>query len=116
MQCYPCVSTMPARRLKQRVISLDQVIDYAADFFGVNVEDFFSKRRFPDLVRAKFITIDYLIRMNKYSLKGIGNALNKNHASIINARDQLPEMLKKYPEMEQQISDFNEWMHHKVYR
>lgn len=119
MQCYPCICSIPVkrkRRLKRRVVTLNQLVDFAADFFGVDVEDFIGERKFPELVSARHITINYLIKLKKYSLKAIGKSFNKDHTTIISARNGFKKRQNKYPEMEQQIIDFNEWMNHKIYQ
>jgi chromosomal replication initiation ATPase DnaA len=91
------------------------MIDFASDFFGIDSEDIKRKNREPDILRARFIIVDYLIRLKKYSLVCIGKAIQRNHASIINVKKRIGVFIKNNPDMEQDINEFNEWMSSKMY-
>lgn len=95
----------------EKKVTIEEIIVKAADFFGIHHEHLTAKNREFDIVHARFITINYLIKTERFSLASIGRNLGgRTHAAIINARNRLKLMAERNPKVAQDINDLNKWM------
>jgi chromosomal replication initiator protein len=94
---------------------MGDVVEYAADFYGMSVTRLIKKERTKELVYSRFVTIDYLVKLQTYSLVTIGKYFKRNHATIIHARDRIQELKDLYPEIVNEMKDFKEYMDSKVF-
>ncbi len=65
---------------------MDQVIDMVCKTMQVNVEDVFSSSRIRNVVDARRISMNILMREEGLSITSVAKFLNKNHATAIHHR------------------------------
>ena len=65
---------------------MDQVVDMVCKTMKVNVEDVFNSNRNRNVVDARRIVMNILIREEGLSLTSVAKFLNKNHATAIHHR------------------------------
>jgi chromosomal replication initiation ATPase DnaA len=60
-------------------------------------EEILSERKFPHLVHARILVMEYLVQDRHFSYPKTARILHRNHALIIRALKQIPDLLKYEP-------------------
>lgn len=93
-------------RLKKRKVTLNRIIEFVCDFYGVSEEEIINQNRKKDVVRARQVII-YLIRerLNK-SFPLIGRKLgNRDHTTIIYAYNKIRIGIRNSRELKEDIEN-----------
>ena len=88
-------------------IDKDVILETVSSYFNISIKDIFSSSRKQEIVSARQIAI-YLISQNlSIPLSAIGNFFNRDHTTIMNAKNKIENDLKINKKLKLQISDIN---------
>lgn len=88
-------------------IDKDAILETVSSYFNISIKDIFSSSRKQEIVSARQIAI-YLISQNlSIPLSAIGNFLNRDHTTIMHAKNKIENDLKINKKLKLQISDIN---------
>ncbi len=110
LQQAPADGRMAERVLKdlfpddrQQEVDCGLIMDATADYFGVTVEDFRSKSRTRHLTTGRQIAM-YLVReMTEMSLPEIGRAFDRDHTTVIHAKDKIADLMQERQKIYDQV-------------
>lgn len=81
-----------------------RVLGAVADAYGISVGDMRGPRRWMTFVNARHHAVSILLRIRPdLSLPLIGKLLNRDHTTIINARNRWPRVAGKFRRQEEAI-------------
>lgn len=63
----------------------DNIIDLICHFYDENIEDVKSKKRNMEYVNPRFISMFFIKKYTRFTLKKIGLLFNRHHTSVIHA-------------------------------
>lgn len=72
-----------------------RLVELVCQTFDVRKDDLFSKKREYHLIRARFALIWMLRTAHRYTLQSIGEYMDKDHSTIINAIQQFNNMIEQ---------------------
>ena len=88
-------------------IDKDAILETVSSYFNISIKDIFSSSRKQEIVSARQIAI-YLISQNlSIPLSAIGNFFNRDHTTIMHAKNKIENDLKINKKLKLQISDIN---------
>ncbi|MCA1713545.1 MAG: chromosomal replication initiator protein DnaA, partial [Actinobacteria bacterium] len=88
-----------------REINVTLIQDEVARFFDITVEDLCSTSRSRQLVTARQIAM-YLVReLTDLSLPRIGRAFNRDHTTVMHARDKITALMKERRAIYEQVQE-----------
>ena len=76
-----------------------------ADYYGVEISSFESKDRTKFISKARHVAIYLACEYSKKSVTEIGLDFNRDHASVIHARDKVKDELKTGSHLYSEIND-----------
>lgn len=85
-------------------LNFEDIVIAVAAFYEIPVEEIKGERRFAVTCLARRVIVYLGIKLLKRSLSSIGRDLNKDHTSILHARDRINEILLKDPILANEIS------------
>jgi chromosomal replication initiator protein len=78
-------------------VSVDYIQQLAAESFGVTIEDLASQKRTADIALARQVAMYVACEKMEGSLQVIGSAFQRDHATVIHARNKIEKMIKDDP-------------------
>lgn len=86
-RCKPCNRLPLVRRFKNKDNSkMELLFNSACTFLGINQEIIKGVDRHRDIVEPRHLTM-YALLLKGYSSVSIGKLFNRNHASVLHARE-----------------------------
>lgn len=79
---------------RQREITAEDICRIVYTFFNVSEEDFFSKKRSREIVQARQVSMYLCKKHTNLSLKSIGEALMRDHATVVHAIKTVSNLLE----------------------
>lgn len=79
---------------RQREITAEDICRIVYTFFNVTEEDFFSKKRSREIVQARQVSMYLCKKHTNLSLKSIGEALMRDHATVVHAIKTVSNLLE----------------------
>lgn len=86
-------------------ITPDDIITSVCSYYKVSREDLLGKNKRQEIVRARQICAYLMCDMLSLPLVNIGKLLNRDHATIIHARDKIAESIKLNDRVAQDVDD-----------
>lgn len=84
------------KKQTQRPITIIEIQKEVARFYGVNVSDIIGTRRTSEIIRARHVAMYLSQELTENSLPKIGDEFgNKDHSTVIHARDKIKKELNK---------------------
>ena len=88
--------------------SVDKIKKAVADYYNLTVDTLKSKKRKAEINKARQIAI-YLCTMNTdETVERIGLSFNRDHATVLHARDKIQEDLKNSEQIRQEIKEIKD--------
>lgn len=78
-----------------KTISIELIKKTVAEYFDIRLSDIMSDKRPKNIAEPRMIAMYLSRKLTKQSFPEIGEAFGKNHATIINAVNKVPELCKK---------------------
>jgi len=75
-----------------RTVSIESIQEVVADYFKVTVEDLIGSRRTRNLAVPRMFAMSLSRRLTRKSSTEVGEAFNRNHATVLHAEKQVPEL------------------------
>ncbi len=86
-----------------RKISPKKIIKIIADHYELKEEEVLKKARTKHLVQARQFLIYFLREISQLSYTSIGQLLKKDHTTVIYSYEKIVKILKKNPELSQEL-------------
>lgn len=90
---------------KLKNATIKEIKKIVADYYGVEISSFESKDRTKFISKARHVAIYLACEYSKKSVTEIGLDFNRDHASIIHARDKVKDELKTGSHLYSEIND-----------
>ena len=90
------------------VITTDKIFSVLEKRYGISREEMLGKRRTGDIVYARHIAIYLIQEYTDLSLKKTGKLFERDHTTIISARDNVLHRIKSDAAFSREISDIKE--------
>jgi chromosomal replication initiator protein len=88
--------------------SVEKIKKAVADYYNVTVDTLKSKKRKAEINKARQVAI-YLCTMNTdETVERIGLSFNRDHATVIHAREKITEDLKNSEQLKQEIKEIKD--------
>jgi hypothetical protein len=98
-------------------IVLDAILFISSRYLNVSASDIKGKSRKSDAVTARHYILAYIANNSKkfeLSLEQIGNYFNRDHSTVIHARDKINEQSELYFELKNKYKAFNSYVESKI--
>ena len=79
---------------RRRELTPENILNYVAKRYGIVRDDILSKKRTSELVYARHIAIYLTCELTDLSLKKVGKQFNRDHATIISAKNSVVTRMK----------------------
>ena len=79
---------------RRRELIPENILNYVAKRYGIVRDDILSKKRTSELVYARHIAIYLTCELTDLSLKKVGKQFNRDHATIISAKNSVVTRMK----------------------
>lgn len=91
---------MDSRSLKQAISSVgpSAIFDLVRERYNISAGQIKSKSRQRTIVIARHVAMYLLVTQARMSLNRIGQLTNRDHTSVIHARDKVIEYMEIYPD------------------
>lgn len=86
-------------------ITASRVIDIVCAYYKIDKSDLLSKKRDRELVEPRQICCYLLTELTSIPLMTIGQAIGKNHATVIHSRDKINELIGIDKRIESEVKD-----------
>ncbi|MBQ7603242.1 MAG: chromosomal replication initiator protein DnaA [Clostridia bacterium] len=90
---------------KTASITPDDIIDTVSNYFNIPKDDLVGRKRNKEIVEPRQICIYLMWSMLTIPLATIGQTFNRDHTTIIHARDKIMEQVKTSPPTKKIIDD-----------
>ena len=90
---------------KTASITPDDIIDTVSNYFNIPKDDLIGRKRNKEIVEPRQICIYLMWSMLTIPLATIGQTFNRDHTTIIHARDKIMEQVKTSPPTKKIIDD-----------
>ena len=80
-----------------RAVTIDEIQKEVASAYDVTVADLLSRKRPQNIARARMSAMYLARQLTDFSLPVIGNAFNRNHATVLHAVDSLEKRMSAEP-------------------
>lgn len=81
------------RKVEQKTINFDMIVEATAEFYKLNPDVIFSKSRVRDIADARQIVMYLCHKLTSLSSSAIGNKLNRRHATVLHGISAITERL-----------------------
>ena len=93
-------------------VTVDKIIDYIANAFGISSADIKSDKRQGDIKLARQISMYVIKEVTNLTLQEIGNIFGKNHSTVLHSVNQIREKMDELPQAKVVISGALNEFHH----
>ncbi|EKV56144.1 chromosomal replication initiator protein DnaA [Brachyspira hampsonii] len=90
---------------KLKNATIKEIKKIVADYYGIEISSFESKNRTKFISKARHVAIYLACEYSKKSVTEIGLDFNRDHASVIHARDKVKDELKTGSHLYSEIND-----------
>lgn len=97
-----------AIQASSRKVTDDQILKSVAEFFGISVEDLFSRSRRKEVVKPRQIAMYLLRDISELSYPYIGEKLGKDHTTAIHSYAKINNEINKNSSLNQEIINIKE--------
>ncbi len=94
----------------KKKITVDEIIDKTAKFFGIKKDDILSCTRSKDIANARRLAMFLSREITQMSLPEIGNAFNKNHTTVIYSCEKVKKESSTNQEFEEILNELNKFI------
>lgn len=77
----------------RRIVTIDMIQRHVAEKFDVKVSDILGRKRPQNIAQARMVAMYLSRKLTKFSFPVIGDAFNRNHATIVHAVDAIGERM-----------------------
>lgn len=81
-------------RLPKNIYTPEELINKVSEVLNIGVEELKGRRRKREIVEARHIAMWMIVTHTDFKLEAIGRFFNRNHATIIYARNLVNGLLK----------------------
>ena len=108
MNAYAIPGIKPELKIYIKNIQASEIVKICCNYFDRNFDELESANRERDLVYVRDLTIYTLLESTSLSLKAIGKIFNRDHTSIIHAREKVKANLfdSRYIFHERYLKDY----------
>lgn len=109
LACQSINRTSPQPTIKRRRTNLDEILEAAATYHQLSLDDLLSKRRTTDVVRARHVAIYLAREETESSLSEIGKALGgRNHSTILHGYKKIADEVEADADLRQEVNSIRE--------
>ena len=94
----------------KKKITVDEIIDKTAKFFGIKKDDILSCARSKDIANARRLAMFLSREITQMSLPEIGNAFNKNHTTVMYSCEKVKKESTTNQEFEEVLNELNKFI------
>ena len=88
-------------------VTIEKVFSFVSRRYGFSTEDIRGKKRTSDLVYVRHIAMYLCTEYTGLSLKAIGRQFGRDHSTVINARDNVINRMKKDSAFDKEIRELS---------
>jgi chromosomal replication initiator protein len=85
-------------------ITVDEIQKKVAEYFNLHVSDLLSNKRPKSIAEPRMVAMYLARKLTDSSFPQIGSAFGRNHATIINAWNKVPELCSQDEELRRAVS------------
>lgn len=90
---------------KKEVLNIDNIIDLVCNFYNISSGDLLGKKRNKEIVEPRQICIYLITEFLSLPLGAIAEKFNRDHTTVIHARDKISEKIVSDERLSTQVSD-----------
>ena len=90
---------------KSSSLNEDKIIDAVSQYFNIARDDLVGRKRNKEIVEPRQICIYLMWSLLAIPLTTIGQTFNRDHTTIIHARDKIMEQVKTFPPTQKIVDD-----------
>lgn len=83
--------------------TIDEIIRCCTQFYGLTSAEMLSDRRTARIVRARMVAAYLCCKMTTRSLPTIGSRLNRDHTTVLHARDSIARRIQTDVNLHQEV-------------
>ena len=87
-----------------QIVSIDSIQRIVADYFEIRVNDILGDKRPKNIAQPRMVAMYLCRKLTDFSFPEIGSAFGRNHATIMNACKQIPNICSKDENMRRSVS------------
>jgi len=87
-----------------QLVSIDSIQRVVAEYFEIHVSDLLSIKRPRNIAQPRMVAMYLCRKLTDFSFPEIGSAFGRNHATIMNACKQIPNLCSKDENMRRSVS------------
>lgn len=88
---------------------IERIINTAAVWFGITADVLKTPRRFREISIKRQLVMHYLASKH-YTLSQIGKSFNKDHSTVIHARNTINTLISIYPDIAAQQKELHRYL------
>ena len=85
-------------------ITVDEIQKKVAEYFNLRISDLLSNKRPKSIAEPRMVAMYLARKLTTGSFPQIGSAFGRNHATIMNACDKVPDLCKQDEELRRAVS------------
>ena len=85
-------------------ITVDEIQKKVAEYFNLHVSDLLSSKRPKSIAEPRMVAMYLARKLTSSSFPQIGSAFGRNHATIMNAWNKVPELCEKDEELRRAVA------------
>lgn len=99
------------KKVEQKVINFDMIVEATAEFYRLNPDVIFSKSRVRDIADARQVIMYLCHKLTSLSSSAIGQKLNRRHATVLHGISAIEDRLPYTKELSLAIDKIEEELH-----
>ena len=85
-------------------ITVDDIQKKVAEYFNLRISDLLSNKRPKSIAQPRMVAMYLARKLTDNSFPQLGSAFGRNHATIMNACDKVPDLCKQDEELRRAVS------------
>jgi len=90
--------------LSSQLITVDDIQKKVADYFNLRISDLLSDKRPKSIAQPRMVAMYLSRKLTDNSFPQLGSAFGRNHATIINACEKVPELCEKDEDLRRAVA------------
>lgn len=82
----------------RKTITIGYIVDIVSEHLGISSSDLYSKKRTNEIAHARQTVMFLATKLTDLSTTDIGKQFNRDHATVLHARDKIQEMINTDPQ------------------
>ena len=95
-----------------RVVTEDKIVEAICNKFNIKRDDLFGKKRNKEIVEPRQYCMYLMWRKLNIPISNIGDRFNRDHTTVIHARDKVIELMRENPEIKKMIDELEDIIVH----